>query len=120
VESLRQWFLRTSRTERVLVSALKNVYSGRIIVQARLARYHVDILLPEFWIVVEVDGPWHWTEEVSRSDSSKDAELRSLGYHVVRLPCEQVRANPEASALYVLEEMKRNNANCYASRTSQT
>jgi hypothetical protein len=78
--------------------------------QAKIARYHVDVFLPEVGTVVEVDGPWHLTDEVSRSDLARDAELRSLGCLVVRIPSEQVRADPQSAARYVLEEMKRRKA----------
>ena len=80
-----------------MLRALREVYSGAIIVQAKVGRFHVDLFLPEIGIIVEIDGPWHWTGEVSRRDLARDANLRCLGYCVVRIPCEQVRASPRPS-----------------------
>ena len=105
-----QW--RVSKTERILLHALERVYGGRIIVQAKIARYHVDIFLPELGVGVEVDGPWHLTDEVTCMDSMRDEELHSLGYTVVRIPCEQVREDPHAAALYALQGRKKQDQLC--------
>ena len=46
-------------------------------------RYIVDFCAPSARLVVEVDGPCH--ESRQRADARRDAELRGLGYRVVRV-----------------------------------
>lgn len=46
-------------------------------------RYIVDFCAPSVRLVVEVDGPCHTLR--SRADARRDAELRRLGYRVLRI-----------------------------------
>lgn len=101
------YYCQGSKTEWILLQALSKVPNiGSIVPQAKLGPYQVDIYLPRFAAVVEVDGPWHWTEEVSRTDSVRDAYLRQQGIYVVRIPSEQVRENPPAAARYVVDQAR--------------
>jgi very-short-patch-repair endonuclease len=56
--------------------------------QVVVGPYIVDFLAPEAKLVVEVDGSCHAGR--ARQDARRDAELRELGYRVLRLPAELV------------------------------
>lgn len=61
-------------------------------------RYIVDFCAPSVRLVVEVDGRCH--ESRRRADARRDAELRGLGYRVVRVESQLVmRDLPLAVAL---------------------
>jgi very-short-patch-repair endonuclease len=68
--------------------------------QVVVGPYIVDFLAPEAKLVVEVDGGYHARQ--SRQDARRDAELRKLGYRVLRLPAELVMREP-AEALARIE-----------------
>jgi very-short-patch-repair endonuclease len=74
--------------------------------QARLFGYHPDFYLPRYRTALEVDGPHHLTEEGSRRDSIRDARLRQHGINVVRISCEQVRADTRACVIYALDQAR--------------
>jgi very-short-patch-repair endonuclease len=56
--------------------------------QVVVGPYIVDFLAPEAKLVVEVDGGYHARQ--SRQDARRDAELRKVGYRVLRLPAQLV------------------------------
>ena len=61
-------------------------------------RYIVDFCAPSVRLVVEVDGRCH--ESRPRADARRDAELRRLGYRVLRVAAELVmRELPTVVAL---------------------
>jgi len=51
-------------------------------------RYIVDFCAPSLRLVVEVDGACHALRP--RADARRDAELRGLGYRVIRVAAEAV------------------------------
>jgi very-short-patch-repair endonuclease len=53
-------------------------------------RYIADFCAPAVRLVVEEDGAHH--EKRRNADARRDAELRRLGYRVLRVEAEQVRA----------------------------
>ena len=56
-------------------------------------KFHVDIALPNEKIIIEVDGPTHWSaiygddelRKVQDKDSQKDKTLTSMGWNVLRV-----------------------------------
>ncbi|MEO3386374.1 endonuclease domain-containing protein [Mesorhizobium sp. CAU 1741] len=53
--------------------------------QSPLGPYIVDFVCPAARLVVEVDGDLHESNGGKRHDANRDAWLRSLGYHVLRV-----------------------------------
>src|SRR3954462_484689 len=52
--------------------------------QVRLGPYYVDYASLEEFIVIEVDGGTHTTDEASRKDSVRDGYLKTRGFQVLR------------------------------------
>lgn len=50
----------------------------------------VDLLCPEWKVVVELDGPQHLEPVAYRTDRRKDALLQESGYFVLRFLAEDV------------------------------
>jgi very-short-patch-repair endonuclease len=57
-------------------------------------RYIVDFCAPSVRLVVEVDGGYH--EQRPRADARRDAELRRLGYRVLRIDAALVMRDLQA------------------------
>jgi len=54
--------------------------------QVALLRYRLDFLVDEA-LVVEIDGfAWHGSPEAIARDAARDAEMRSQGYTILRIP----------------------------------
>ena len=81
---------RSTAAERVLWGALRNRQLDGI----RFRRQHpigqviLDFYCPSIGLIVEVDGGVH-DEQVER-DQARDAALRDLGYHTLRIRNEEV------------------------------
>lgn len=68
-------------------------------VNARVATYVVDFLWSEYRLIVELDGyRAHAGRSAFESDRARDAELKLLGYEVVRFTWRQLGAEPAAVA----------------------
>ena len=52
--------------------------------QKVIGTYIVDFLIASEKLVIELDGSQHYEAEHQRKDAQRDAELRSLGYTVLR------------------------------------
>jgi very-short-patch-repair endonuclease len=68
-------------------------------VNVRVGPFLVDFAWPELRLIVEVDG-WrsHGTRSAFESDRARDAELKVLGYDVVRFTWRQVTRDSKAVA----------------------
>ena len=64
--------------------------------------FHVDIYVPPK-TVIEVDGRSHWSKRAQSKDRWKDAELKKVGLHVVRITVEEALGAPEQ----VLPQLRR-------------
>ncbi len=62
-------------------------------------RYIVDFCAPSVRLVVEVDGAYHVSRR--QADARRDAELRALGYRVLRLETELVMRDLPAAVARV-------------------
>lgn len=52
--------------------------------QAPLGRYIVDLLCPDAWLIVELDGGQHSADAAVVRDAARSAVLEASGYIVVR------------------------------------
>jgi very-short-patch-repair endonuclease len=79
-------------------------------VNVRVGPFTVDFLWPQLRLVVEVDG-WeaHRTRSAFEADRERDAQLKLLGYEVVRFSWRQVCERPAhlASTLGTLSTARR-------------
>ena len=68
-------------------------------VNQRVASYVVDFLWPEHGLIVELDGyESHGGRSAFEADRSRDAELKLLGYDVVRFTWRRIKTEPAAVA----------------------
>lgn len=56
----------------------------------QLEGWEVDIFLPRYYLVVEVDGFYHLSSKQQERDLEKDSRLRAAGYHVLRFTNAQI------------------------------
>ena len=67
----------------------------RALTQQVVGPYTVDFLWPEQRLVVEVDGYGsHGTHSAFEADRARDAQLKLLGYEVIRFTWRQISAEP--------------------------
>lgn len=95
-EALRKASVEGSRLEKSLTEALVEAGYVPLTHQSHTideAAMHLDILLEDEGIAIEIDGPFHreviWDEKslnrVKKSDAKKNAKLNANGYHVIRV-----------------------------------
>jgi very-short-patch-repair endonuclease len=73
--------------EAKLWAKLRNRQLARLkfVRQASVGPYFVDFLCRERKVIVEVDGGTHSTDSAVVADAARDAELRKLGFRVLRV-----------------------------------
>ena len=64
--------------------------------QHPLGPYITDFACIAARMVIEVDGPSHWTDEGRRHDSQRTAYLEAQGWHVIRICNDDVYRNLDA------------------------
>ena len=75
-------------------------------VNVRLGRHLVDFLWREERLVVETDGyRYHRSRQAFEDDRSRDLDLRSRGYDVLRFSYRQVVGEPERVAVAVRDAL---------------
>ncbi len=72
--------------------------------QVPIGRFIVDFLAPSIKLVVEVDGGYH-AQRVA-ADARRDRKLARLGYRVVRVSDEIVRAQPGEAVAKVVAALE--------------
>jgi very-short-patch-repair endonuclease len=87
--------LTRSRLERRFLALCRRHRQPRPEVNVRIGPYEVDFLWRDRRLVVEVDG-WesHRTRSAFEEDRARDAQLKVLGYEVVRFTWRQVTDDP--------------------------
>lgn len=55
-----------------------------------LEGWEVDIFLPQYYLVIEIDGFYHLSTKQQAKDLAKDERLQAAGYHVLRFTNSQV------------------------------
>jgi very-short-patch-repair endonuclease len=73
--------------------------------QHPIARYTVDFITLDGKLVVEVDGATHSTDRERERDKKRDAELESLGFHVLRVTNTDVYENLDGVLEAILHEL---------------
>jgi very-short-patch-repair endonuclease len=84
----RQFRQSLSGTEALVWTRLRGRKLGgwRFRRQQPLGEYFVDFVCPALRLVIEIDGPRHWSDQQGAYDDRRDAWLRSMGYEVIRVP----------------------------------
>ena len=71
--------------------------------QYAVGPYIVDFCCPQRRLIVELDGSVHAQPSQTRRDASRDAQLKRMGYTVMRLPNGIVMEAPELFVRKVLD-----------------
>ena len=71
--------------------------------QHAVGRYIVDFCCPQRRLIVELDGSVHAQPSQTKRDTSRDAELKRMGYTVTRFPNGIVLEAPELFVEKVLD-----------------
>jgi very-short-patch-repair endonuclease len=88
-------FTRSEAEERLL-SIVERAELPRPALNARVAHYQVDCLFRGARVVVEVDGfTYHSSRRMFERDRSRDADLQSRGYRILRVTSKQLSEQPE-------------------------
>ena len=110
---LRERELRATMTksERVLWGLLRDrrLATLKFRRQHRLGRFVVDFVCLRYALIVELDGAPHTTHHGVLRDGFRDAELRSLGFRVLRFENRMVALQREyviAGILHAVEEIR--------------
>lgn len=74
---------QTSHIELRMYAELKSIFKDAER-DVRIVGWRVDVLLPSYRVVVEIDGS-HWHEKKTEIDKRKDAVLSNAGYTVIRV-----------------------------------
>jgi very-short-patch-repair endonuclease len=103
----RQMRFAPTESERLLWSALRGCRLGTHFKRQVPVggRYIADFLAPARRLVVEVDGLYHSRRR--QADARRDAVLRRLGYHVLRLDAELVERELGVAVARVREALCR-------------
>jgi very-short-patch-repair endonuclease len=56
----------------------------------------VDLFLPEYYLVIEIDGFYHLSAGQQAKDRQKDQRLQAAGYHVLRFTNSQIYQDSKA------------------------
>jgi very-short-patch-repair endonuclease len=68
----------------------RQLASFKFVRQEPLGPYVVDFVCREVWLVVEVDGATHSTNEEIQRDVERTALLEQIGYRVIRFQNDDV------------------------------
>jgi len=63
--------------------------------QAPIGPYYADIACHHAFLVIELDGDTHHTDQAKRHDATRDAFLKAEGYTVLRFSNADMMTNPE-------------------------
>ena len=63
--------------------------------QHAIERYIVDFICLPAWLIIEVDGEYHFEVEQAEYDGGRTHNLRELGFHVLRFTNEEVSHQPD-------------------------
>ena len=59
--------------------------------QCGIGRYVVDFYCPKARLIVEIDGPTHFTDEVEQYDKDRETYFEALGLNIIRFTNTEVR-----------------------------
>lgn len=95
MKKLTQWAREHRKNPTPAEKALKKLlllWHIKFRTQRMIERYIVDFLIPDRWLVVELDGGYHATRK--SEDAKRDAFLRSQGFTVLHFENETVFNDP--------------------------
>ncbi|MDQ2771681.1 MAG: endonuclease domain-containing protein [Bacteroidota bacterium] len=58
--------------------------------QHAIERYIVDLICLPAWLIIEVDGEYHFKIEQAEYDGGRTYDLQELGFHILRFTNEEV------------------------------
>ena len=73
--------------------------------QKQIEGYIVDFLISRAYIVIELDGSQHYTEEGRARDAERDAALSKIGFTILRYSNYDVNSNFEGVCLDILNNL---------------
>lgn len=90
-ENAKQMRKEPTEAEKVLWEALRNRSIGyKFRRQHPVENFIADFICLDVWLVVEVDGAYHSTEQQRETDKLRDARLNEIGFTTLRFTNEQV------------------------------
>lgn len=90
-ENAKQMRKEPTEAEKVLWEALRNRSIGyKFRRQHPVENFIADFICLDVWLVVEVDGAYHSTEQQGETDKLRDARLNEIGFTTLRFTNEQV------------------------------
>lgn len=97
---------KPTHPERVLYHTLETM-GIRYDPQFWVGRYRADAYLPDYNIVIEVDGEyWHSSSKQRAKDARKDKFYKSKGFVVARVPSKVFLSNPTAWVQGIIKRIK--------------
>lgn len=76
--------------------------------QHSISDYIVDFYCPEERLVIELDGDFHFDEEINKYDEERTAYLNKLDIKVLRFENNEILYNLEYSLNKIVKEFKSN------------
>ena len=87
----RKSLRRNPTNAEIVMGKLLNILNIKSVFQKQFGHYIVDFYLPIFDVVIEVDGPQHYTvKEVIERDAKRDDYLLQRGLRVIRITNEEL------------------------------
>ncbi|MDQ2793046.1 MAG: endonuclease domain-containing protein [Bacteroidota bacterium] len=62
--------------------------------QHAIGRYIIDFVCLPAWLIIEVDGEYHFDIEQAKYDGGRTHDLQELGFHILRFTNEEVLQHP--------------------------
>ncbi|WP_139179447.1 endonuclease domain-containing protein [Lihuaxuella thermophila] len=86
----KNMFLTDSILERWLYYDIRSAYKGKIIPQYPIGPYWADFALPDYKLVIELDGR-KYHKDRTEHDRRRDAYMHRLGWKVMRFSYQDVK-----------------------------
>jgi len=100
---------RSTMEERIIWKRLRGGhFSGfKFRRQHPINHYIADFICIERALIVELDGGHHGNDEKLNYDAKRDAELRTMGYRILRFPNRDVKLNLDGVLNTILAELNK-------------
>lgn len=99
---------RATLAEKLLWNKIKNNKSGfKFRRQQGIDRYIVDFCCPSLWIVIEVDGDYHFDPDQKEYDKTREEHLKEMGYIILRFWNNEVEKNIEKVLKTIYEVIEK-------------
>ena len=95
-ENAKRMRREPTEAEKILWNALRNKGIGyKFRRQHPIENYIADFVCLDTWLIVEVDGGYHITEEQKQADAARDNELKKIGFTTLRFTNQEITTNLE-------------------------